>query len=195
MYTGLPDNELIPFVLKGDQLAYKVLVDRYQSFIFTLAFRLLKSREDAEEVAQDVFVKAYRSLSDFKGGSKFSTWLYAITHNTGITYLRKKKQKIQSLDDKTSFTQLENHESDLKANQVEDKSRRAMVNRAIEMLSPDDAQIITLFYKGDQSLQEIAAIICLDTNNVKVRLFRARQKLKEKMVKYFSEEVSNLQTI
>lgn len=195
MYTGLPDNELIPFVLKGDQLAYKVLVDRYQSFIFTLAFRLLKSREDAEEVAQDVFVKAYRSLADFKGGSKFSTWLYAITHNTGITYLRKKKQKIQSIDDESAFTQLENHESDFKANQVEDKSRKAMVNRAIEMLPPDDAQIITLFYKGDQSLEEIAAIMSMETNNVKVRLFRARQKLKEKMEKYFSEEVSNLQTI
>ena len=195
MYTGLPDNEIIPLVLKGDQLAYKALVDRYQSFIFTLAFRLLKSREDAEEVAQDVFVKAYRSLSDFKGGSKFSTWLYTITHNTGITYLRKKKQKIQSLDDESSFTQLENHESDFKANQVEDKSRKAMVNRAIEMLSPDDAQIITLFYKGDQSLEEIATIMCIETNNVKVRLFRARQKLKEKMEKFFSEEVSNLQTI
>lgn len=195
MYTGLPDNELIPHVLKGDQLAYKVLVDRYQSFIFTLAFRLLKSREDAEEVAQDVFVKAYRSLADFKGGSKFSTWLYAITHNTGITYLRRKKQKIQSIDDESAFTQLENHESDFKANQVEDKSRKAMVNRAIEMLPSDDAQIITLFYNGDQSLEEIAAIMCMEKNNVKVRLFRARQKLKEKMEKYFSEEVSNLQIV
>ena len=159
MYTGLPDNELIPLVIKGDQIAYKVLVDRYQSFIFTLAFRLLKSREDAEEVAQDVFIKAYRSLADFKGGSKFSTWLYTITHNTGITHLRKKKQKIQSIDDESSFTQLENHPSDFKANQVEDKSRKAMVNSAIAKLSPDDAQIITLFYKGDQSLEEIAVIM------------------------------------
>jgi len=195
MQTGLPDNELISLVLKGDQQAYKVLVDRYQSYIFTLVLRLMPSREDAEEVAQDVFVKAYRSLADFKGGSKFSTWLYTIAHNTGITHLRKKKQKIQSIDDESSFTQLENHPSDFKANQVEDKSRKAMVNRAIEMLSPDDAQIITLFYKGDQSLEEIATIMCLETNNVKVRLFRARQKLKEKMEKYFSEEVSNLHIV
>jgi RNA polymerase sigma factor (sigma-70 family) len=195
MQTGLPDNELIPLVLKGDQQAYKVLVDRYQSYIFTLAFRLMQSREDAEEVAQDVFVKAYRSLADFKGGSKFSTWLYTIAHNTGITYLRKKKQKMVAIDDESTFTQLENQESDFKANQVEDKSRKAMVNRAIEMLTPDDAQIITLFYKGDQSLDEIAAIMGLETNTVKVRLFRARQKLKEKMEKFFSEEVSNLQTV
>jgi RNA polymerase sigma-70 factor (ECF subfamily) len=195
MQTGLPDNDLIPLVLKGDQQAYKVLVDRYQSYIFTLVLRLMPSREDAEEVAQDVFVKAYRSLADFKGGSKFSTWLYTIAHNTAITYLRKKKQKILAIDDESTFMQLENQESDFKANQVEDKSRKDMVYRAIEMLSPDDAQIITLFYKGDQSLDEIASIIGIETNTVKVRLFRARQKLKEKMEKFFSEEVSNLQTV
>jgi RNA polymerase sigma-70 factor (ECF subfamily) len=195
MQTGLPDNELITLVLKGEQQAYKVLVDRYQLYIFTLAYRLLQSREDAEEVAQDVFVKAYRSLADFKGGSKFSTWLYTIAHNTGITYLRKKKQKILAIDDENTFTQLESRESDFKANQVEDKSKKDMVNRAIEMLAPDDAQIITLFYKGDQSLDEIAAVIRMETNTVKVRLFRARQKLKEKMEKYFAEEVSNLQSV
>jgi RNA polymerase sigma factor (sigma-70 family) len=195
MQTILPDNELITLVLKGDQQAYKVLVDRYQSYIFTLAYRLMQSREDAEEVAQDVFVKAYRSLADFKGGSKFSTWLYTIAHNTSITYLRKKKQKILAIDDEATFTQLENQESDFKANQVEDKSKKAMVNRAIEMLAPDDAQIITLFYKGDQSLDEIATVMGMETNTIKVRLFRARQKLKEKMEKYFAEEVSNLQSV
>ena len=195
MQTGLPDNELITLVLKGDQQAYKVLVDRYQSYIFTLAYRLMQSREDAEEVAQDVFVKAYRSLADFKGGSKFSTWLYTIAHNTSITYLRRKKQKILAIDDEATFTQLENQESDFKANQVEDKSKKAMVNRAIEMLAPDDAQIITLFYKGDQSLDEIATVMGMETNTVKVRLFRARQKLKEKMEKYFAEEVRNLQSV
>ncbi len=195
MQTRLPDNELINLVLKGDQQAYKVLVDRYQSYIFTLAYRLLQSREDAEEVAQDVFVKAYRSLADFKGGSKFSTWLYTIAHNTSITYLRKKKQKILAIDDEATFMQLENQESDFKANQVEDKSKKAMVNRAIEMLASDDAQIITLFYKGDQSLDEIATVMGMETNTVKVRLFRARQKLKEKMEKYFAEEVSNLQSV
>ena len=195
MQTGLPDNELIAQVLKGDQQAYKVLVDRYQAYIFTLAYKLMQSREDAEEVAQDVFVKAYRSLADFKGGSKFSTWLYTIAHNTGITYLRKKKQKILALDDEKNFTQLENHESDFKSNQVEDKSKKEMVNRAIEMLSADDAQIITLFYKGDQSLDEIGQIMGMEANTVKVRLFRARQRLKDKMEKHFSEEVANLQVI
>lgn len=179
-------------VLRGDQQSYRLLVERYQHYIFTLAFRLTESREDAEEVAQDVFVKAYRSLADFKGGSKFSTWLYTIAHNTGITFLRKKKLKISTLDNESTFSRVENQESDFRANQVEEKSRRNMVNKAIAMLSPEDAQIITLFYKGDQSLEEIGQVLGIEPNTVKVRLFRARQRLKEKMEKHFSEEVQTL---
>ncbi len=194
MQTAISDQQLISQVLNGDHQSYKVLVERYQHYIFTLAYRLTESREDAEEIAQDVFVKAFRSLADFKGGSKFSTWLYTISHNTSITLLRKKKLKIISLDQEGTFFQVENQESDFKANQMEDKSRREMVNNAIAMLSADDAQIITLFYKGDQSLDEIGQIIGIEPNAVKVRLFRARQRLKEKMQKYFAEEVSTLTT-
>ena len=91
MSTGLNDNELISKVLSGDQQAYAGLVSRYQNYVFTLALRVVKSREDAEEVAQDSFIKAYKYLADFKGASKFSTWLYTIVNNTAISFLRKKK--------------------------------------------------------------------------------------------------------
>ena len=80
MSTGLNDNEIISKVLDGDQQAYAVLVNRYQNYVFTLTLRIMKTREDAEEVAQDVFIKAYRSLADFRGASKFSTWLYTIVN-------------------------------------------------------------------------------------------------------------------
>ena len=90
MHTGTTDTDLIALVLKGDQSAYAALVERYQNFVFTIVLRYVKSREDAEEVAQDVFVKAYRSLADFKGTSKFSTWLYTITTTSSISFLRKK---------------------------------------------------------------------------------------------------------
>jgi RNA polymerase sigma-70 factor (ECF subfamily) len=192
MHTGLSDTEIIGLVLKGQQQAYASLVDRYRNYVFTLALRFTRSREDAEEVAQDIFVKAYRSLADFRGTSKFSTWLYTITYNTSITFLRKKKQVTSSIDDERTFVQLESHESGFKANIIEQKSKMAMVNKAIELLSPDDAQIITLFYKGEQSLEEIGQILLLDPNTVKVRLHRARQRLREKMEKYFPEEVKQL---
>ena len=192
MSTGLGDNEIISRVLKGEQNAYAELVNRYQAYVFTLVLRMIKSREDAEEVAQDVFIKAYRSLADFRGESKFSTWLYTIANTTSITFLRKKKLDVHSLDNEKVFEIADSKDSGFRANLVEQKSRVNMVNNAIAMLSPDDAEIITLFYKAEQNLEEISRILRLETNTVKVRLHRARTRLKEKMEKNFSEEVKNI---
>ena len=192
MSTGLGDNEIISRVLRGEQNAYAELVNRYQAYVFTLTLRMIKSREDAEEVAQDVFIKAYRSLADFRGESKFSTWLYTITNTTCITFLRKKKLDVHSLDNEKVFEIADSKDSGFRANLVEQKSRVNMVNEAIAMLSPDDAEIITLFYKAEQNLEEISRILRLETNTAKVRLHRARTRLKEKMEKNFSEEVKNI---
>jgi RNA polymerase sigma-70 factor (ECF subfamily) len=192
MSTGLSDKEIISQVLSGDQQAYAGLVNRYQNYVFTLSLRFTKNREDAEEVSQDIFVKAYRSLSDFRGASKFSTWLYTIVNNTCITFLRKKKLVTHSLDNEKVFEAADNQDSGFSANQVEQKSRSTMVNNAIAMLGPDDAEIITLFYKAEQSLDEIGEILGLDPKTAKVRLHRARQRLKEKMETYFAEEIRDL---
>jgi RNA polymerase sigma-70 factor (ECF subfamily) len=192
MSTGLNDSAIISSILQGDKNAYAELVSRYQNYVFTLTLRLVKSREDAEEVAQDVFIKAYRSLSDFRGDSKFSTWLYTIVNTTSITFLRKKKLVIQSLDDERTFEVADNKDSGFRADQVEKKSRIAMVTNAISLLSPDDAEVITLFYKAEQTLEEISKILGLETNTVKVRLHRARTRLKEKMETHFKEEVLNI---
>src|SRR3954464_14243400 len=107
MHTEPNDMDIISRVLQGDSAAYASLVQRYQNFVFTIVLRYVKSREDAEEVAQDVFIKAYRSLADFKGNSKFSTWLYTVTTTTCITFLRKKKLDIQSLDNEHVFERAE----------------------------------------------------------------------------------------
>lgn len=192
MQTGLSDNDIIHQVRQGDQQVFSLLVSKYQNYVFTIVLRYLSSREDAEEVAQDVFVKAYRSLGDFRGESKFSTWLYTITTTSCITFLRRKKLEVHSLDNEKVLAHAENIDGGMRANQVEQKSRIAMVNQAIAMLSADDAQVITLFYKGEQSLDEIAHILGQETNTVKVRLHRARQRLKEKMEKHFMAEVRDL---
>ena len=189
MSSASPDIEVISRVIRGDQQAYAELVHRYKDYVFTLALRFCKNREDAEEVSQDIFIKVYRSLADFKGTSKFSTWLYTITYNTSVTFLRKKKKMdVRSIDDDHTFLQLENQESSFSANQMEQKSRVNHVNQAIGKLSTDDAQIITLFYKMEQSLEEIGVILGLEPNTVKVRLHRARQRLKEKLEKDYRIE-------
>jgi RNA polymerase sigma factor (sigma-70 family) len=190
--SELPEEEVISRILKGDQSAFSYLVERYKNYVFTLVLRFTENREDAEELAQDVFVKAYRSLADFRGESKFSTWLFTITRTTCLSFLRKKKLDTQSLDNERTGLQLENRESAFSANLVEQKSRHAMLNQAIAMLSPDDAQVLNLFYKGDQTLEEIGKIMRMEPNTIKVKLHRARQRLKDKMEKYFSHEVREI---
>ena len=111
MQTGLTDTEIISRTLKGDQQVFAQLVERYQNYVFTLVLRMIPGREDAEEVSQDVFVKAYRSLADFRGESKFSTWLYTIVRTSCITFLRKKKLQTTSIDNEKIFVQVQNRES------------------------------------------------------------------------------------
>jgi RNA polymerase sigma-70 factor (ECF subfamily) len=192
MHANIPDNDLIQVVLQGNTTAYADLVERYRNFVFTIVLRYINNREDAEEVSQDIFVKAFRSLADFKGASKFSTWLYTIATTSCLTFLRRKKLAAISLDNEKVFAVAENLDGGMPANGIEQKNRVLMVNEAIKMLSPDDAQIITLFYKGEQSLEEISKITGKETNAVKVQLHRARTRLKEKMQKHFAAEVKDI---
>ena len=192
MHANLTDTDLIQLVLRGQTARYADLVERYRNFVFTIVLRYISNREDAEEVAQDIFVKAFRSLGDFKGASKFSTWLYTITTTSCLSFLRKKKLDVQSLDNEKMFAAAERLEGGMPANLVEQKNRVEMVNSAIRMLSTDDAQVITLFYKGEQTLEEIAQVLGKEPNAVKVQLHRARSRLKEKMQKYFPAEVRDI---
>jgi RNA polymerase sigma factor (sigma-70 family) len=189
MSTGQNDTEIINRVLGGDQQAYGLLVSKYQGYAFTLALRMVKSREDAEELAQDAFIKAFKFLADFKGESKFSTWLYTIVNNTCITFLRKKRPDIHSLDNEKVFELADSRDTTHATDRIEAKSRQAIVNEAIAMLSPDDARVITLFYKAEQSLEETALILGIETNAAKVRLHRARTRLKDKMETHFAQEI------
>jgi RNA polymerase sigma-70 factor (ECF subfamily) len=192
MQNKYSDTEIINKVLAGEKTAYADLMKRHQRFVFTLALRFTKNREDAEEISQDCFVKAYRSLNTFRNTSKFSTWLYSIVYTTAMTFLRKKRLDIQSIDTEAGLLNIENHVSDLNADDVEHKSKMVFVNRAIDQLSPDDAAVITLFYQGEQSLEEIGQALGMETNTVKVKLHRARLRLKEKIENILHHEVREL---
>ena len=192
MQSKLSDIELIEQTLAGDQSAYADLVKRHQRFVFTLAMRFAKTREDAEEIAQDCFIKAYRSLDSFQRQSKFTTWLYSIVYTTAMTALRKKRVDTDSIDDENTYIQIENQTSGYDVNNVENKSRSYYLNQAIAQLLPDDATIITLFYNGEQSLEEIGQTMGIEPNTVKVKLFRARQRLKEKLERNLKHEVNEL---
>jgi RNA polymerase sigma-70 factor (ECF subfamily) len=186
------DQEVIAQVLKGNQQKYEVLVNKYQSFAFTIALRYTKNREDAEELAQSAFVKAYLNLKDYRGDAKFSTWLYTIVSSLCLSFLRKKKLEVHSLDQESVFERANENQSNLKADVIEQHSRTALLNRAMNLLNPDDAKLLMLFYKAEQSLEEIAQIMHIEPNNAKVKLHRARQRLKETMEKHFAREVQEI---
>ena len=185
------DTELIHDVLNGNKAAYGVLINRHQRFVFTLALRFTKKREDAEEVAQDSFIKAYRSLHSFQQTSKFSTWLYSIVYTTSMTFLRKRKWDTIDIDDENSVIQLEAYSSSFDES-LERKSRSVYIQKAIDLLLPDDASIITLFYNGEQSLEEIGKVMGIDKNTVKVKLHRARNRLRTKLELLLKDEAKEL---
>ena len=192
MQSKLSDIELINQVLAGNQSAYAEVIRRNQRFVFTLAMRFVKNREDAQEVAQDSFVKAYHSLASFKQQAKFSTWLYTIVYTTAMTSLRKKGIKTVAIDDEENGIQIGNAPLSFDANTAENRSRSFYLNQAIEQLPADDATVLTLFYQGERTLEEIANTMGIETNGVKIKLFRARKRLKEKLERNLKHEVNEL---
>jgi RNA polymerase sigma-70 factor (ECF subfamily) len=192
MQSKLADIELIQKTLAGNQAAYADLVKRHQRLVFTLALRFTKNREDAEEVAQDCFVKAYRSLAAFQQQSKFSTWLYSIVYTTAMTHLRKKRPQTESIHDDDNHLQNIEQNGTNDVNLAENGSRLYYLNRAIAQLLPYDAAIITMFYSGQQSLEEIGDTMGMEANTIKVKLFRARQRLKECLERMLKHEVNEL---
>jgi RNA polymerase sigma-70 factor (ECF subfamily) len=143
---------------------------------YTLALKLVQIPEDAEEIAQDGFVKAYQSLNQFKGESKFSTWLYKIIYHAAITRLRKKQMEIISIDDNQNRN-FDVCETDHFLNQLTIEEQNNSVRIAIDRLPDEDRALITLYYLNECSVKEITTITSDSESNVKIKLFRARKKL------------------
>ena len=178
MASTLSDDILIQQAQAGRQTAFAALVKRYEQYAFTLALRFVKNREDAHEVAQDAFLRAFRYLPEFRGDAKFTTWFYKIIYSTALNFLRKQNPDIQSLDDETKPLKLSEQGGKDASHHLENQDRNATLQQAIAQLSPDDAGIITLFYLYENSLDEICDIMDLSMSNAKTKLCRARQRLK-----------------
>ena len=190
MSAAITDETLIQQALAGRQSAFAMLVNRYERYAFTLALRMVKNREDAHEVAQDAFLRAFRYLPDFRGEAKFSTWLYKIVYSTSLNFLRKQNPDIQSLDDENRPIRLADLGSPDASYAIEQNDRNAALQNAIGHLSSDDAAIITLFYLYEHTLDEICQITNLTMTNAKTKLCRARQRLKVIVESKFAMELS-----
>lgn len=188
MSATLSDETLIQQAQAGRQSAFAMLVKRYEQYVFTLTLRFVKNREDAHEVAQDCFLRAFRYLPEFRGDAKFTTWLYKIVYSTSMNFLRKKNPEIRSLDDEERPIHLKDEGVPDVSDRMERDDRNAVLQRAIALLSTDDAGIITLFYLYEHKLEEICDIMGLTMTNAKTKLCRARQRLKAILEDKFTSE-------
>ena len=170
------DIYYISQVLEGKVNTFSYLVDRHKDKAFNLAFRICGNREEAEEIAQDAFLKAYRSLKYFKMKSSFATWLYRIVYNTAISLVRSRKKGLLSIEEFPAEAV-----DFLGFNKTEDEAandyRNSLVNFALQKISEEERGLLTLYYYNDLNTEEISKITGINKSNIKVRLFRARQKM------------------
>lgn len=185
------EHNLLVRASQGDHSAHRFIIDFYKDYVYNLALKITRNAEDAEEVAQDSFLKAFRGLANFKKEAKFSTWLYSITYHTAVSKIRKKKLPQTSLDavehpDKW----LSNFDSAV--DQLHTNQQKEYLALAMGTLKPDERGLLTLYYLQEKNIEEVATIVKIKPNNVKVKIHRARKKLYDQLNKILKKEAKNL---
>ena len=177
------DEWHIEKVLAGETPAFTNLVEKYQHMVFTISCKILDNKEEAEDAAQESFIKAFKSLSTFNSKSSFSTWLYKIAYNQAIDKLKimKRKWDFTEIDDDCDATESTNFELE---NYIDNKEIQLILKAGIERLQSNDQLIIMLYYYDGMRLKEIAEILGVEENNIKIKLFRIRNKLSDFLKKH-----------
>jgi RNA polymerase sigma-70 factor (ECF subfamily) len=181
-----PDQELVRQALAGNQAAYQELLQRHQKAIFAVVNKLVRQREEARDLVQETFMKAFGSLATYREEYQFSTWLHRIASNCAIDYIRKKKIEALSLDQpiQTKDSQVTLEVPDWSANpetEWVEKQRSLTIQEAIDSLPQGYKEVILYRHKEEKSYQEIAVILGIPVGTVKARIFRGRELLKKKL--------------
>ncbi|MFK5957723.1 MAG: RNA polymerase sigma factor [Lutibacter sp.] len=171
-----PDEYYIKQTLNGNINAYAFLVEKYKQMVYTIAIRIVKNKEEAEEVAQDTFVKAFKNLEKFKGESKFSTWVYKIAYYTSLDIVKRNKRFANS-ENIDNFKEGDFGNVKDALDHLHDKERKKIINDALFELNEDERIILTLYYFEELPVKEISKVVNLSIDNIKIKLFRSRKKL------------------
>ena len=163
-------------ILEGDIEVFSLLVSKYQNLVFTICSRVFDNKEEAEDIAQESFIKCYQSLKQFKGESKFSSWLYTITYNTCMNHLKYKKRQT-SVEDIANVADQDIIEQDHIFAKLEQKEQTNLIQQALSKLELDEQMIIQLYYYEELPIKEISNILSLKIENIKIKLFRSRKNL------------------
>lgn len=191
----LDDHIYVDKIKKGDVSAFASLVEKHKDMVFTIVVKIVKKPEDAEEIAQDVFLKVYEKLEGFRGDAKFSTWLYRIAYNAAISKTRKRRLEVEALDDFTiNNYSLDEVKEELE--RVDPEIQQKHLSESLEQLSDDDYLIVKMFYMQEMSVKDISSVNGLSEANVKVKLHRIRKKLYCNMNEMLKGvEVSQMQNV
>lgn len=162
-------------VLKGDTSAFAYFVDTYQDMAITIAFRICGNKQDAEDIVQNAYVKAFHNLHTFRTDSKFSTWFYRIVYNTALTHISSSGfstefVEYQQMDTESSFSEWDTLE------RINEQEKKAVINETLEKMPKDESLLLTLYYLEENSVKDIVLITGLGESNIKVKLHRARKR-------------------
>ena len=183
-----PDQVLVEQSQAGYSEAFGVLVKKYQRKVYEIAYRFTQNVDEASDLSQEIFVKAYRALSNFESSSTFYTWLYRIAHNAGIDYTRRRKTRPEHLfsdefpnDQQLLHPRVTDRQvvSTAEASEIQDQ-----IKQAIARLSPRQQQVFVLRYYQDLPLREIGDILGLRIGTVKAQLFNSIRKLRQLLTDY-----------
>jgi RNA polymerase sigma-70 factor (ECF subfamily) len=177
--------------IRGDKEGLEYLVSTYQNLAYTIAIRIVLNKEDAEEVVQDSFMKAFASLSNFRKSSRFSTWLYRIVYNTALTRIGNKPVPTVDLNDHFENEQYISVESQ-QWNLVRHSERKKYVDLVLCRLPQEDRLIITLHYIGELTISEICEILNMKKSAIKMRLLRGRKQLEIELKLLLKNQVKDL---
>ena len=176
------DQILIDRCLAGDSRAFNDLINRYKRQVFSIIFRLVHNQSDAEDIAQNTFIKAYKSFASYDPSYPFLTWLFKIAHNSAIDFLRAQKPDSLSIHDEENPLDIEDTQISLEE-KIEAASQQELIDKVLGTLPPLYREILILRHQQELSYEEIAETLDIPVGTVKIRLFRARDIMKQKLVK------------
>lgn len=187
------ENDLyyIEKTLAGDRHAFGQLIQKHQNYAYTLAYRILKNSEEAEEATQDSFMKVYDSLKKFERKSKFTTWLYKIVYHEALGRLRKMKNIMVDIDEVTDLKlPVDDFSNGLELLHLQE--RKDLIKNALDGLKATESAVLTLFYLEEQSIKEIEVITELSESHIKILLHRGRKNMLISLQKFTKKEISHL---
>lgn len=185
------DNLYLQKILAGDISKFSYFIEKYKDMAFSIAFRIVSNREDAEEIVQDSFLKAFKALNKFRHDSKFSTWFYRIVVNNSLSKIKRDRKESGDIDiDKVSDTIIEHVEVVYKS--LTNADQQKFINIALNELSIEDRLLLTLYYLNENSIVEITEITDISQENLKMKIHRARKKMYIVLESKLRSELQNL---